>query len=133
MSTYTTAIYSDIDLYLTKANDGDVQRDIEIESVKNSITNIVETMQGSRRMLPEFASQIQGLLFEPMDEITEASIGQGIIEILRRWDDRVLIERISVSFSPDTNNIVGYYTVHLNFALRSSPEIQIVKFILRQK
>ena len=133
MARYSTATYSDIDLDLTKLNDGDVQRDTDINAVSNSIQNIVETMQGSRRMLPEFASQVYGLLFEPMDEVTEAYIGQGIIEILRRWDNRITIEKISVNFNPDNAHAVGYYTIHLNYILRSNPSIQSIKFILRQK
>ena len=62
--------YSDYDGNFTRQNDGDVQKDIDVDAIFNSIGNIVLTTQGERRMLPTFASNIKRLLFEPIDETT---------------------------------------------------------------
>ena len=44
---------------------------VNIDAINNSLTNIFETFQGSRRMLPDFALPIYGILFEPVDVLPE--------------------------------------------------------------
>ena len=64
----TTRVYwSDADDSLTRQSDGDVQRDNDVDAIFNSLTNIILTVQGERRMLPTFASNVTKLLFEPID------------------------------------------------------------------
>jgi len=65
-----SSTWSDIDIFMERQDDGDVTREIDVDAVLNSITNIISTVQGERRMLPTFAAPIAGLLFEPIDEIT---------------------------------------------------------------
>jgi phage baseplate assembly protein W len=50
--------YTDIDLELEKKRDGDIQEFTSVDAVKSSITNIVQTFRGSRRMIPEFAANL---------------------------------------------------------------------------
>lgn len=119
-------MYSDIDIELSKYTDGDVTRDTEIEAIKNSIKNIVNTMPGSRRMLPNFAGNFHNLLFEPIDEITGRELGYSLVEAIRTWDDRVIIENIDVISVPDYNK----YECTLNFRVKDSNEPREVKFIL---
>jgi phage baseplate assembly protein W len=73
------AIYSDIDIELSKQLDGDVQKKINTEAIENSLENIFNTLKGSRRMLPEFATNIFNYLFEPLDETTAYSIGEELL------------------------------------------------------
>ena len=59
-----TVVWSDVDPEYTKQEDGDIQRDTEVNAIFNSVKNIILTIQGERRMLPTFATNVYGLLFE---------------------------------------------------------------------
>ena len=119
-------MYSDIDMELTKASDGDVTKDIDVDAVINSLTNIVSTLQGSRRMLPEFAQDLWGLLFEPMDKTTARQLGQSLLEAIRNWDDRIQVDGIDIM--PDYD--AAQYKVQMNFTIKPIEREQSVEFIL---
>lgn len=121
-------IYSDFDIELPKQNDGDIQRDIDIEAVKNSIQNIFTTRQGTRRMLPEFAAPYNHILFEPMDDYTAHRLGNMLVDGIQKWDDRVIIENLNVNSNYDQMR----YECILTFRIESLEESQTVKFILAQ-
>lgn len=124
--TISTAVWSDFERSMEKQQDGDVTRDTEIEAVKNSIANILTTNPGSRRMLPEFAVNINKLLFEPMDEITARMIGETLLDAINTWDDRVNVEGLDIIPNYDHNQ----YDCKLSFRIVTSREVQIINFIL---
>lgn len=121
------AFYSDVDDKLEAQSDGDVTRDTEYDAVINSLRNIFNTRPGDRRMLPEFAVDIWGLLFEPMDEDTAYKIGRDFADAINTWDDRVTVQNIHVHANYDTNQ----YEVKLTFAIVSEREEQTLNFILK--
>lgn len=125
----TRYMYSDVDIEFTKQTNGDVTRDTGIEAVKNSLRNIVSTLPGSRRMLPTFAGYFHNLLFEPIDEITARELGYSLVEAIRLWDDRVIIDNVHVIAKPDKN----MYKCILVFRVRESDEPEEIEFILVQK
>jgi phage baseplate assembly protein W len=122
------AIYSDIDMELEAQSDGDVTRDTETEAVINAITNIINTRQGSRRMLPEFAVNIHDLIFEPMDDTTAYDLGNRIFSAIESWDDRVIIENVNVHQNFDKNQ----YEVTVDFRIQTSQITETVNIILKQ-
>ena len=125
-----TAVYSDIDIKLTQATDGDILRDIDEDAVINSIINIINTLQGSRRMLPEFAASMQRLLFEPIDESTTGLIRSKIVDNVNRWDNRVVVEEIYINPIPDEN----LYKCLMNFRMLGFDieGTRSIEFILRR-
>lgn len=122
------AIYSDFDAELEIQQDGDILRDLEEEAIRNSLINIINTRQGSRRMLPEFAINLMDLLFEPMDDTTAYEIGNRIFGSIELWDDRIIVENLDVHQDYDK----GEYDITLNFRLKTSRKVQTVNFILKQ-
>ena len=120
--------YSDIEITLEKQTDGDVLRDTEIDAVKNSIKNIVETLPGSRRMLPTFAGDFWYMLFDPMDEITSREIASSLIESIRVWDDRVIIEGLDIEMDYDNSQ----YDCILSFKIKETGNVENIKFILKK-
>ena len=56
-------------------------------------------------MLPEFASDIHGMLFEPLTKKTMNYISRGFKEIIEAWDDRVVIDEVSIARDPDRNQV----------------------------
>jgi phage baseplate assembly protein W len=115
-----TATWSDVDGQFRKQTDGDIQRDTDIDAVENSLNNIVATLKGTRRMLPEFAQDTYGLLFEPMDDITARQIAEQILEGISSWDDRVTVSRVDIT--PDYDN--GMYRLRMSFGIKALPEEQ---------
>lgn len=123
---HRTSVYSDLDIELTRQTDGDIRKDIEIDAVINSLQNIISTLQGSRRMLPEFALDIQRLLFEPLDERTAKMIGNKIVTAIETWETRVEIIQLNISTDFDAN----LYNMTLNFQIKPIEEIRTIEFVL---
>jgi len=120
------SFYTDYDGDFTKQADGDVQKDIDVDAIFNSIKNILLTVQGERRMLPTFASNIKHLLFEPIDEITARLIAENLIDAIRIWDDRIDITGFDIEPLYDQNA----YRCRLNFTIVGSDNIETIDFIL---
>jgi hypothetical protein len=121
--------YSDFDAELPKQVDGDIQKDVDVEAIKNSLQNILATRKGSRRMVPDFGSNMDALLFEPMDETTGQRIGDEIIGSIKQWDDRIVIEKVDIEAEPDTNQ----YTITVDYYLRGwRQKVDTLRIILRK-
>lgn len=121
--------YSDMDIELSKITSGDIKKDVNIDAIINSLKNILLTMKGSRRMLPEFGSNLQRLVFEPIDEITAREIGEEIIDSVRRWDNRIIFTDILVKPIYDKNE----FYIGLTFKLQNNREENKIDFILKRK
>lgn len=109
----STIYWKDFDNNFTKKSNGDVREMTNIDAIGNSLTNIFETFQGNRRMLPEFALPIYGILFEPVDEITSYRIGEMILSAIERWETRIVVDNIEVIARPDQNE----YRVTLEYRI----------------
>lgn len=118
--------YSDFDEDFTKQSDGDVQKDTDVDAIFNSVSNIILTVQGERRMLPTFASNVKHLLFEPIDEITARLIAENLVDAIRIWDDRIDITGFDIEPLYDQNS----YKCRLKFTIVGSDETETIDFIL---
>ena len=112
------ATWSDINANYERATDGDIKRETDVNAVINSLNNIVSTLKGTRRMLPEFAQEIHKLLFEPMDETTAREIAEEILEGIKSWEDRVNVTRVDIY--PDYDN--NLYRLSMSFDIKQMPE-----------
>lgn len=81
----TSNIYSDVDLTLN--ND----KLYDIDSIYQSIRNILITPIGTRLFLREFGCDLSGLLFELMDESAKFAALDHIIRAINRWEPRVVV------------------------------------------
>ena len=122
----TRVYWSDTDDSLGRQSDGDVQKDTDVNAIFNSLKNIILTVQGERRMLPTFASNISKLLFEPIDEITARLIAENILEAIKIWEDRIEITGFDIEPLYDSNT----YRCRLNFLVVGSDEKETVDFVL---
>ena len=120
------AVFSDLDMEFTRATDGDIKKDSDVYAIVNSLNNIVSTMQGSRRMLPEFAQDIWNLLFDPIDEDTARLIGSRILEAIQVWEDRVEVRRVNIDPDYDANQ----YNISVDFRIKKLDEVKTIDFIL---
>ena len=94
---------------------GDVLRKTDIDAIENSLTNILGTLQGSRRMLPEFALGLYHILFEPIDPGTTNIIRNYIISAINHWDNRVELKGVDIRSIPDENR----YEIKIVYSIRN--------------
>ena len=114
MDTYKTPIvWSDIYHNITKDSLGNIKMAINEEAVRTSIDNILNTSKGERLFRPTFGSGLRNLLFEPMTESVFNSVAKDIKDAIEAWDNRVIIESVSVQADPDK----GVLDVLLNFRI----------------
>jgi len=120
------AFWKDMSMELDTKNDGDIEDMTDNDAVINSITNIISTLQGSRRMLPTFAANVYGLLFDPLDEITAQEIGENMIGAIDDWDDRVTVKDLLIEPNYDQNR----YDIEVTISINNSQETQTISTIL---
>lgn len=119
-------VWKDIDINLKKAQNGDIRWMSDVDAIMNSLSNILTTLQGQRRMLPEFALPLWELLFEPIDETTATLIGEEMLKAINIWDDRITVSNVNVWPVPDENK----YEVTLTFNIKSTKSAQRLTVIL---
>jgi Bacteriophage baseplate protein W len=72
-----------------------VSREREIEE---AIRLIIGTAPGERPMRPEFGCRIHDYVFSSADGTTASEIGAEVKNALRRWEPRIDVEDVVVSF-----------------------------------
>jgi phage baseplate assembly protein W len=77
---------------------GDFKRITDIEVILSSWSNILITPKRTYQYDPEFGSDLYKLVFEPADEATEEQITQEVIETLRLYDPRAIIQDVTITF-----------------------------------
>lgn len=96
---------------------------IDIQLVKQDLTNIFYTKLGERLMLPEYGSRIQELLFDPFDDITRQAIIDDVERIINT-DPRVRYDSSSVT---DFEYGIAI-EVHLTYTPGDTAETLFLKF-----
>ena len=92
----------------------------DVALISSGIAQILNTVPGERRMLPEFGSRLKYLVFEPHDVTLYAELGHEVIEAVQRWEKRVSI--VDVQVRPVEGNEHGVY-LRVVWQLRSNQEI----------
>ncbi len=125
----TTYVYADVEISFERARDGDLIKDTDLEAIKNSLRNILQTQKGTRRMLPTFGANLDWMLFEPLDEITARKIGNAIVDEILSWEYRMVLDNINVE--PDTDNNQYNVTVSFHIAEIGDSGVGQISFILK--
>lgn len=121
--------YSDIDINFILQENGDLKISTELEAIKNSLRNIMSTLKGERRMLPEFALNLWYLLYEPIDETTALEIGQNVLGAIVDWDNRIEITDLQIEPIYDKN----CYEIVIVFTVKQTGESDILTTILKKQ
>jgi len=88
----------------------------DLDSIYQSISNILSTRKNTRLFLPEFGSEIEDLLFEPLDELTAKAIYDAVVVAIQRWEPRVTIDYSRSYVTPDYEKYL--YNVSLTFSVK---------------
>ena len=107
-----TRIYKDIDLDFGRNTvTNDINKLSDVEAVKRSVRNLINTNHYERPFHPEIGSGITSLLFEPLDPITANSLSRVIGEVITNFEPRAQVVSIDARPNPETNS----YEVTINF------------------
>lgn len=100
----------------------------DIDSVLESIDNILSTRIGERPFLREFGSRIEDLLFHPMTFSTSRLILSELIASISKWDKRVtILPSTTVTMDPDNRR----YNILLNIQIKGlNTPMEISKSLL---
>jgi len=77
---------------------GDFKRVKDIEVILNSWNNILLTPRRTYMFDSEYGSNLYKLVFEPADEKTQEQIIREVVETLRKYDDRAIINDVKIEF-----------------------------------
>ena len=108
-------VWSDIDQRFLTDGQGNIKIVKNVESVITSMDNIMGTFLGERVMLPQFASRLKDLLFEPIDQDMMGFLAREVRDVIEEWDDRVKVVAINTSADPDEATVF----MSIEFAVKS--------------
>ena len=82
-------------------------------AIARSVRNLILTIPGERPFNPALGSNVNNLLFEPIDRITAASIKSEIRDTILNFEPRVKLEDINVT--PNGDELV--YEISIQFSV----------------
>jgi phage baseplate assembly protein W len=94
-------------------NSSDILVDTDLDAIRNSIKNIFTTRKGQKILSPDFGSNLDQYLFEPVTEVNAQAIGDDILNTINKYEPRVQVLRIVVDPQADQNQY--YVSVIYNF------------------
>jgi phage baseplate assembly protein W len=77
---------------------GGVALVVREREVEQAIRIILGTSRGERPMRPEFGCRIHDHVFGPANGATAGQIAYDVREALERWEPRIVVREVSVSF-----------------------------------
>jgi len=101
---------------------------VDVQSVYQSLYNILNTKKGERLFEPDFGIALEDDLFELDDDITQLAIMQEVITAVSKFEQRVLIDTanstITVNRTKNTYDLVLLFSIlgvnGQTFSLRGS-------------
>ena len=103
-SSRATRIYKDLDLdFGRNVVTNDVNRLTDVEAVKRSVRNLINTNHFERPFHPELGGNVRALLFEPMTPLTALNLQRKIEEVLTNFEPRAKVTQIVADADIDRN------------------------------
>lgn len=103
--------------------------DHDIEAINNSIRNILFTAIGTVPGKPDFGSNLNELVFSPMDATTIGMVKRVITESIRRWETRIVIDQVTITNVPEYNRVLAdivYHFVDAAFNEKTSVQLDLM-------
>ena len=107
-----TRIYKDLDLdFGRNSTTNDVNKLTDVEAVKRSVRNLINTSHYDRPFHPEIGSSVRGLLFEPITPLTSLNLQRKVEEVLTNFEPRIRL--VQVLSRPDAD--LNRYSLRISF------------------
>ena len=109
--------YKDLDLDFTRnVVTNDVVKIEDVNAVKRSVKNLVQTNHYERPFHPELGCGIRELLFENFTPLTGIFIKRKVEEVIINYEPRARLSQVAVNEQPDRNGIevtVYFYVMNI--------------------
>jgi phage baseplate assembly protein W len=100
----STRIYKDLDLdFGRNIVTNDVNKLTDVEAVKRSVRNLINTNHFERPFHPEIGGNVRALLFENITPLTALNLQRKIEEVLNNFEPRAKITQIIADPDIDRN------------------------------
>ena len=97
-------IYKDLDLDFGRNTvTNDVNKLTDVEAVKRSVRNLINTNHFERPFHPELGGNVRAMLFEPMTPLTALNLQRKVEEVLSNFEPRAKITQIIADPDIDRN------------------------------
>ena len=97
-------------------------------AIKNALRNLLVSNFYDRPFSRDKGANLKGLLFEPADVITKITMRKNIELVIRKYEPRVAIRRITINDDPDNNS----YRINVNFKIKENDTDESVTIVLRR-
>jgi len=115
-SNTSAIVYSDFNVnFDVNPVTGDLLKVTGINSVTQSLMNLVQINYYEKPFHPEIGSNIRNLLFEQMDQITSNALSKEIQILIENFEPRVSINNVIVQADYDNNG----YNIEIDFNILS--------------
>ena len=122
-------IYSDLDLDFTRNPvTNDVVKLTDVEAVKRSVKNLIQTNHYERPFHPEIGSDVRALLFENMTPLTALNLERKVVEVLVNFEPRAKIVDVRANADIDGN---GYHLTISFYVVGIQTPITVETFLQR--
>ena len=100
-----TRIYKDLDLdFGRNPVTDDVNKLTDVEAVKRSVRNLIQTNHFERPFHPEIGGNVRALLFEPVSPLTALNLQRKVEEVLNNFEPRIKLTQIIARPNIDGNS-----------------------------
>tara|TARA_Y100001938_G_C7868633_1_gene319180 strand:- start:6 stop:434 length:429 start_codon:yes stop_codon:yes gene_type:complete len=111
-------IYKDLDLdFGRNAVTNDVNKLTDVEAVKRSVRNLINTNHYERPFHPEIGSSVRALLFEPITPLTSLNLQRKVEEVLNNFEPRIRL--VQILSKPDID--LNRYNLKISFYVIGTP------------
>tara|TARA_B100000902_G_scaffold316590_1_gene307951 strand:+ start:129 stop:572 length:444 start_codon:yes stop_codon:yes gene_type:complete len=123
-------VFSDLNLnFVAHPLTGDITKLTNIEAVKRSVRNLINTNFYERPFHPEIGSDVRAVLFEPVSPIVESVLTRHVQDVITNFEPRVELVNVVSTADIDRNA----YNVTIEFFVVNSPSgVQTVNVFLER-
>jgi phage baseplate assembly protein W len=121
--------YKDLDLDFGRNTvTSDVNKLTDVEAVKRSVRNLINTSHFERPFHPEIGSSVRAMLFELMTPLTALNLQRKVQEVLVNYEPRIKLVQIAARPNYDSNA----YDLSIYFYIIGSNELINVETFLER-
>ena len=122
-------IFKDINLSLARHPiTGDIATLSNVEAVKRSVRNLVNTNFYERPFHPEIGSNVRSVLFEPVSPIVATVLERHVRDVIANFEPRAELVDVIDSDNSDANE----YRVQIKFFIVNSSDIADMNIFLER-
>ena len=128
-STRSSKIYKDLNLaFEQNTATKDIQKITDVEAVKRSVRNLINTNHYEKPFHPEIGSNLRAMLFELMSPQMNHVISKQIENLINNYEPRCNLVQVFTQPRIDRNG----YSVQISFRVQNHPDEVIVESFLER-